>query len=48
MKQIFLVLMVLMSMISLIIEKSETYQIIVVGVLFLILMELEKIIKKKN
>lgn len=42
MKAILNVIMVLLSMIALILEKSSCFEILVVGLLFMILFELEK------
>ena len=48
MKAIINVIMVLLSMIALILEKSSWYEILVVGLLFMILFELEKFRLKKG
>jgi cellulose synthase/poly-beta-1,6-N-acetylglucosamine synthase-like glycosyltransferase len=47
MKAILNVIMVLLSMIALILEKSSCFEILVVGLLFMILFELEKFKLKK-
>ena len=47
MKAILNVIMVLLSMIELILEKSSCFEILVVGLLFMILFELEKFRLKK-
>ena len=47
MKAILNVIMVLLSMIALILEKSSCFEILVVGLLFMILFELEKFRLKK-
>ncbi len=47
MKAILNVIMVLLSMIALISEKSSCFEILVVGLLFMILFELEKFRLKK-
>lgn len=47
MKAIINVIMVLLSMIVLILEKSSCFEILVVGLLFMILFELEKFRLKK-
>ena len=47
MKAILNVIMVLLSMIAFILEKSSCFEILVVGLLFMILFELEKFRLKK-
>ena len=47
MKAILNVIMVLLSMIALILEKSSCFKILVVGLLFMILFEFEKFRFKK-
>ena len=47
MKGILNMIMVLLSMIALILEKSSCFEILVVGLLFMILFELEKFRLKK-
>lgn len=47
MKAILNVIMVLLSMIALILEKSSCFEILAVGLLFMILFELEKFRLKK-
>lgn len=47
MRSVFTMILVLMSMIILLIEKSSCFEILVVGLLFSIALELEKLRNKK-
>lgn len=47
MRDVFTIILVLFSMIALLIERSSCFEILVVGLLFSIALELEKIKDKK-
>lgn len=47
MKSVFTMILVLMSMVTLLLERSSCYEILVVGLLFSIALELEKLRNKK-
>lgn len=46
-KKIFETLFVIMAMLTLILEKSSCFEILVVGILFTILITLDKMVEKK-